>query len=51
MRTSSDGSTQRCAPNGLAGVQVAFTSAFSVSGRRAISSSPMLASWPASFSR
>ena len=32
MRTSSDGSTQRCAPNGFSGVHVALSSDLSVSG-------------------
>ena len=40
MRTISDGVAQRCVPNGLSGVRVALSSAFSVSGSRAISASP-----------
>jgi hypothetical protein len=38
-------------PIGLSGVAVALTSAFSVSGSRAISASPPDVSNPASFSR
>jgi hypothetical protein len=40
MRTISSGAAQRCVPIGLSGVAVAFSSPFSVSGSRAISSSP-----------
>jgi hypothetical protein len=39
MRTISPGAAHRWVPIGLSGVAVAFSSAFSVSGRRAISSS------------
>jgi hypothetical protein len=56
MRTISDGVTQRCAPIGFADVHVSFSSRFSVSGSRAMSSSPPAASGvatpaAASFSR
>jgi hypothetical protein len=40
MRTISDAGAHRCDPIGLSGVQVALTSAFSVSGSCAISARP-----------
>jgi hypothetical protein len=40
MRTISSGGAQRCVPIGLPGVVLAFSSPFSVSGSRAISSIP-----------
>jgi hypothetical protein len=50
MRTISEGSAQRCAPNGFSDVTVSRSSLFSVSGRSAMSSRRSLTLRP-SFSR